>query len=964
MSKQPIQQAYVKEKLSRSSALEGASRQKSKANFGGYRPRTLQRVSLEKWEEDADLEQGEYEQTKSSRAKTAGLFYLAFQTLGVVYGDIGTSPLYVFSSIFDFPPSEEDVIGAVSLVLWSLTAIVSFKYALIVLQASDSQGGTFALYSLLKRAGDFRTFGKAHPADTKLERYSIAQAAQQSNALNRRGQPESADWRLKLARNMTYQQVIRVLVVFGVGAIIGDGVLTPAISVISSIEGLHQVATIGQGTIVGIALAIICVLFFIQRFGTRIVGIAFSPIILLWLLCNAMIGIYNIHAYGPGVFRAFGPNYWFAYLLRNGYKGWKTLGGVVLCITGAEALFADLGHFSMRSIQLSTLGLVWPSLLLTYLGQAAFLIKHPEAIGAAYYASVPHPVFWPMFIIAVLAAIIASQALISAVFSIVFQAISQGFFPRFHVDHTSDHVFGQVYIPVVNYVLMALTMIVVGTFQTSARLGNAYGLAVVWDMLLTTQFLTLVMLTVWRLPTPVAMCFHLFFSAIEATFFSACAEKVPTGGWFSIMMAIIFGGIMLLWFWGSSHKNAFFARNFNAHIKKLEDLLLVTADSQDLTAPHKLRLADGNKPHQTDYKQILLTSVKVAKQVAQTEGVGFYYSENIYGVPPVLIQHVQKFPVLHEVNILITNRAVPVPDVLHQERILVETLGLPGFYHCICRYEALLTLCLYGYTEAPDQGNAFVESVLLTVLSKLYKELHSVIQNSPELSTRFPALAAAGPSPIATASPPTHVSSAGHEPSVTMMGPLPDPTVVLVSQDLPQGSTGSASPIKPLINKALQMTAISSHPSTDSLDSLVLHDPTGSPGNTAGQGSSAAINPDMEQQLIAAAEALLTGQLTSKSAGGVRGKLVAREIDILQRELHTKAVVYIMGRAHVHMRSHPKSVLDCYSINNQSVWYHRARRYLLEMPYQLMVLNTKADAYQTFKIPEDQLVEVGLIYEV
>ncbi|DBA68205.1 TPA: hypothetical protein ACH3X2_013822 [Trebouxia sp. C0005] len=856
MSKQPIQQAYVKEKLSRSSALEGASRQKSKANFGGYRPRTLQRVSLEKWEEDADLEQGEYEQTKSSRAKTAGLFYLAFQTLGVVYGDIGTSPLYVFSSIFDFPPSEEDVIGAVSLVLWSLTAIVSFKYALIVLQASDSD------------------------------------------------------------------KVIRVLVVFGVGAIIGDGVLTPAISVISSIEGLHQVATIGQGTIVGIALAIICVLFFIQRFGTRIVGIAFSPIILLWLLCNAMIGIYNIHAYGPGVFRAFGPNYWFAYLLRNGYKGWKTLGGVVLCITGAEALFADLGHFSMRSIQLSTLGLVWPSLLLTYLGQAAFLIKHPEAIGAAYYASVPHPVFWPMFIIAVLAAIIASQALISAVFSIVFQAISQGFFPRFHVDHTSDHVFGQVYIPVVNYVLMALTMIVVGTFQTSARLGNAYGLAVVWDMLLTTQFLTLVMLTVWRLPTPVAMCFHLFFSAIEATFFSACAEKVPTGGWFSIMMAIIFGGIMLLWFWGSSHKNAFFARNFNAHIKKLEDLLLVTADSQDLTAPHKLRLADGNKP---------------------TEGVGFYYSENIYGVPPVLIQHVQKFPVLHEVNILITNRAVPVPDVLHQERILVETLGLPGFYHCICRY---------GYTEAPDQGNAFVESVLLTVLSKLYKELHSVIQNSPELSTRFPALAAAGPSPIATASPPTHVSSAGHEPSVTMMGPLPDPTVVLVSQDLPQGSTGSASPIKPLINKALQMTAISSHPSTDSLDSLVLHDPTGSPGNTAGQGSSAAINPDMEQQLIAAAEALLTGQLTSKSAGGVRGKLVAREIDILQRELHTKAVVYIMGRAHVHMRSHPKSVLD---------W---ARRYLLEMPYQLMVLNTKADAYQTFKIPEDQLVEVGLIYEV
>ncbi|DBA95327.1 hypothetical protein WJX82_010494 [Trebouxia sp. C0006] len=926
MSKPPVQQAYVKEKLSRPSALEGASRQKSKANLGGYCPRTLQRVSLGKWEEDADLEQGDYEETKSSRAKTAGLFYLAFQTLGVVYGDIGTSPLYVFSSIFDLPPTEEDVIGAASLILWSLTAIVSFKYALIVLQASDSgQGGTFALYSLLKRAGDFRTFGKAHPADTKLERYSIVQGAQQSNTLNRRGQPDSVDWRLKLARNVTYQQVIRVLVVFGVGAIIGDGVLTPAISVISSIEGLHQVAKIGQGTIVGIALAIICVLFFIQRFGTRIVGIAFSPIILLWLLCNAMIGIYNIHAYGPGVFRAFGPNYWFAYLLRNGHKGWKTLGGVVLCITGAEALFADLGHFSMRSIQLSTLGLVWPSLLLTYLGQAAFLIKHPGEIGAAYYASVPHPVFWPMFIIAVLAAIIASQALISAVFSIVFQAISQGFFPRFHVDHTSDHVFGQVHIPVVNYVLMALTMIVVGTFQTSARLGNAYGLAVVWDMLLTTQFLTLVMLTVWRLPTPVAVCFHLFFSAIEATYFSACAEKVPTGGWFSIMMAIIFGGIMLLWFWGSSHKNAFFARNFNSHIKKLEDLLVVTADSEDLTAPHKLRLADGDKP------------------VAQTEGVGFYYSENIYGVPPVLIQHVQKFPVLHEVNILITNRAVPVPDVLHQERILVETLGLPGFYHCICRY---------GYTEAPDQGNAFVESVLLTVLSKLYKELHSVIQNSPELSTRFPALASVQPSLIAAASPFTPVSTAGHEPGVTLMGPVPDPTVSLVSQDLSQASAGSASPIKPLINKALQMTAISSHPSTDSLDSLVLHDSTGSPGNTAGQGSYAASNPDMEQELIAAAETLLTGQLTSKSAGGVRGKLVAREIDILQRELHTKAVVYIMGRAHVHMRSHPKSVLD---------W---ARRYLLEMPYQLMVLNTKADAYQTFKIPEDQLVEVGLVYEV
>ena len=296
---------------------------------------------------------------------------------------------------------------------------------------------------------------------------------------------------------------------------------------------------------------------------------------------------------------------------------------------------------------------------------------------------------------------------------------------------------------------------------------------------------------------------------------------------------------------------------------------------------------------------MLLTSPEMAKQVAQTEGVGLYYSENIYGVPPVLIQHVQKFPVLHEVNILITNRAVPVPDVLHQERILVETLGLPGFYHCICRYKkhhvpihisppcaythalgqtkanikrlhhctpsarhqsgqlewkictpaipvgcccittagtteelhlfivctwalhpnalfnrvtsqghAACMQCRYGYTEAPDQSNAFVESVLLTVLSKLYKELHSVIQNSPELSTRFPALASAGPSLIAAASPFTPVSTAGHVPGVTIMGPVPDPTVSLVSQDLAQAS---ASPIKPLINKALQMTGKIDH---------------------------------------------------------------------------------------------------------------------------------------------------------
>jgi K+ transporter len=572
---------------------------------------------------------------------------LAYGAIGIVFGDVLTSPLYTLSAVFArAPPTQEEVQGALSIIFWTLTLILVSKYTLLVLRADDGgQGGTFALYALLRRQGaavgrDRETQGLSPSvyrrgpeapapgrgpgpllarastlATASLRRRrgpaldrssappgggrvgggdgvsgsgvggapafqptttaapappppppphqprrmrtlgSAAQASQHagttpSDAEAGRGgygpgltpptvQKAAAaaaarrDWRQRLIERAGVQAALRVLVAIGVGAILGDGVLTPAISVVSACEGLHTAFPSlpkDGGVVLGASIAILALLFFAQQFGTGAVSHAFSPVGLAWITTLLGLGGFNLVTYGSrALFASLSPHHIVRVFARDGRLAWESLGSLVLCITGAEALYADLGHFSRPAIQISTLVLVYPALIIAYLGQGALLMAKPAVHANVFWSSVPKPVFWPVFVAATAATVVASQALISASFSIVAQAVRQRFMPRLRIVHTSRRHEGQIYIPAVNWMLAILAIAVVAGFRSSEKLGNAYGITVLLDMLLTTTFCSLVMLTVWKLPVLVAAAFFGFFFLVEAAYWSATLLKVPHG---------------------------------------------------------------------------------------------------------------------------------------------------------------------------------------------------------------------------------------------------------------------------------------------------------------------------------------------------------------------------------------------------------------------------------------------------
>jgi KUP system potassium uptake protein len=381
---------------------------------------------------------------------------LALQSLGVVYGDIGTSPLYVFSSTFsDGIKHDDDILGVLSLIIYTIILIPLIKYVFIVLWANDhGDGGTFAMYSLISRHARVSFIPNDEPEDQQLSNYKIERTSNNSiRASNIKDKLEnSTNWRL----------VLFLFTILGTSMVIGDGVLTPCISVLSAVSG---VGSLGEGAVVGISVAILVILFYVQRFGTDKVGYTFAPIVCIWFSLIAAIGLYNHFTYGWGVTRAFNPYYIFLYFTRNGKNAWISLGGVVLCITGTEAMFADLGHFNVRAIQISFSGIVMPALLTAYSGQAAYLTRFPQHVDDTFYKSVPDAIYWPTFVVAVCASIIASQALISGAFAIVSQSLSLGCFPRVKVVHTSAEYEGQVYIPEINYLLMIACVLVVLAFS-------------------------------------------------------------------------------------------------------------------------------------------------------------------------------------------------------------------------------------------------------------------------------------------------------------------------------------------------------------------------------------------------------------------------------------------------------------------------------------------------------------------
>lgn len=586
---------------------------------------------------------------------------LAFQSLGIVYGDLGTSPLYVFHSTFPKGISgNESLMGVLSCIIYSLTLLPLIKYTFIVMRANDNgEGGTFALYSSICRHARVNTIANQHPTDRKLTTYSQQISNEDSLAGKAKKWLEAKDY---------WQNLLVILVLFGTSMVIGDGILTPAISVLSSVGGIKVIQPdISNDVVVAVACVILVGLFTLQRFGTDKVGWIFAPVVLIWFLSIGIIGVYNIIKHEPAVFRAFSPYYIVHYFVNNKKDAWVSLGGIVLSITGTEALYADLSHFSASSIQIAFTLLVFPCLLAAYMGQAAYLTKFPEHVNQAFYKSIPNSVYWPMFVVATVSAIIASQATISATFSIVKQALALGCFPRVKVVHTSKSMSGQIYIPEINWILMILCIVITAGFRKTVQIGNAYGIAVVVVMLVTTILMTLIMLLVWRSNIVWVVLFACVFLVVELVYLSSVLFKVDQGGWAPLVIGVVFFIVMYVWHYGTLKRY-----QFEMQSKVSMGWILGLGPSLGLV---------------------------------RVPGIGFVYTELAHGVPPIFSHFVTHLPALHSVVIFVCIKYLPVNTVPNGERFLIRHIGPRNFsmYRCVVRY---------GYKDLHKKDDQFEQNLI------------------------------------------------------------------------------------------------------------------------------------------------------------------------------------------------------------------------------------------------------------
>ncbi|GAV89538.1 K_trans domain-containing protein [Cephalotus follicularis] len=600
-----------------------------------------------------DLETGVYHNhVKKESWRT--VLTLAFQSLGVVYGDLSTSPLYVYKSTFaeDIQHSEtnEEIYGVLSFVFWTLTLVPLLKYVFIVLKADDNgEGGTFALYSLLCRHARVNSLPNCQLADEELTGYKkdsfgLAPISSFGSTL-----------KSTLEKHRVLQRFLLVLALIGTCMVIGDGVLTPAISVFSAVSGigLSTAKEHHKYIEVPVACIILIALFALQHYGTHRVGYLFAPVFLTWLLCISAIGIYNIFHWNPHVYQALSPLYMWKFLKKTQKGGWMSLGGILLCITGSEAMFADLGHFSQLSIKIAFTAVVYPSLILAYMGQAAYLSQHhviENDYQVGFYVSVPVKLRWPVLVIAILAAVVGSQAIITGTFSIIKQCSALGCFPRVNIVHTSSKIHGQIYIPEINWILMLLCLAVTIGFRDTKRLGNASGLAVITVMLVTTCLMSLVIVLCWQKSVFLAICFVFFFGTIEALYFSASLIKFLEGAWVPIALAFIFLIVMCIWHYGMLKKYEFDVQN-------------------------KVSIN-------------WLLSLGPSLGIVRVRGIGLIHTELVSGIPAVFSHFVTNLPAFHQVLVFLCIKSVPVPHVRPGERFLVGHIGSREYrlYRCIVRY--------------------------------------------------------------------------------------------------------------------------------------------------------------------------------------------------------------------------------------------------------------------------------------
>ncbi|CAN1311040.1 Potassium transporter 6 [Linum perenne] len=612
---------------------------------------------------------------------------LAYQSLGVVYGDLSISPLYVYKSTFaeDIIHSEtnEEIFGVLSFVFWTLTLVPLLKYVFIVLRADDNgEGGTFALYSLLCRHARVNSLPNRQVADEELSEYKkIKEEDFDSNS----------SLKSTMEKHRVLQRILLVLALVGTCMVIGDGVLTPALSVFSAVSGVelsvskehHKYIEVPASCIILIAL------FALQHYGTHRVGFLFAPVVLIWLLCISAIGIYNIFYWNPQVYQALSPYYMYKFLKKTQRGGWMSLGGILLCITGSEAMFADLGHFSQLSIKIAFTSLVYPSLILAYMGQAAYLSTHhvmENDYQIGFYVSVPDKLRWPVLVIAIFAAVVGSQAIITGTFSIIKQCSALGCFPKVKIVHTSSKVHGQIYIPEINWILMLLCLAVTIGFRDTKRLGNASGLAVITVMLVTTCLMSLVIVLCWNKSVFLAVCFVFFFGSIEALYFSASLIKFLQGAWVPTALAFTFLIIMCVWHYGSLKKYEFDVQN-------------------------KVSIN-------------WLLSLGPSLGIVRVRGIGIIHTELVSGIPAIFSHFVTNLPAFHQVLVFLCVKSVPVPHVRPEERFLVGHIGPREYrmYRCIVRY---------GYRDIQKDGAEFEDDLVCSVAEFIRRGTTKSCNNDP-----------------------------------------------------------------------------------------------------------------------------------------------------------------------------------------------------------------------------------------
>jgi KUP system potassium uptake protein len=547
---------------------------------------------------------------------------LALGALGVVYGDIGTSPLYTMRECFHgthhVPLTPQNVYGILSLIFWSLTIIVAIKYLTFVMRAANKgEGGTLTLMSL------------AFPDRNKPERGKT-------------------------------RAILVAAGVFGAALLYGDGIITPAVSILGAVEGLTIATPRMAPLVVPITLVIIVGIFSVQKYGTGKVGVIFGPVMAVWFLTLAILGIKGIISH-PGVFQAISPHYAVLFFINNGSVGFLALGAVVLCVTGAEALYADMGHFGRQPMKLAWFWVVFPALVLNYFGQGALLLENPEAKVNPFYLLAPRWMLYPLIALATSAAVIASQALISGAYSLTMQAIQLGYSPRMEIDHTSSQQKGQIYMPRVNWMLMIGCIALVIGFRSSSNLAAAYGVAVTLTMLITNFLFYFAARRLWRWGVfkTLAMC-SVFF-ALELAFAVANLVKIPHGGWVPLAVALLVFTFMTTW-------------------KKGRALL-----GQRLSAssfPVDMFLADvaQNPPH-------------------RVPGTAVFMSGNAHGTPLALLHNLKHNKVLHQRVVLLTISTADAPHADPDDRLKVEQLK-DGFYR---------VRAFYGFMEEPNVPEILVE---------------------------------------------------------------------------------------------------------------------------------------------------------------------------------------------------------------------------------------------------------------